>query len=270
MTYSAGAAMKNEMIEGLGYGLKVTELVREVRPLLKACNLVEHQAQGEGAQTAYLLATTPAGGVAAAVGWSVYSSGDAVLHSLAVAPSSRGSGLGASQLASAMRYLREEREVRRIYIQAQGAVGFFGGFGFVEIEPKELPSAIEGHTAFSSGEGKLMVRRYGRARHGLDQCAFLLVHNTTPDATLPVGSVFWFRQSGPVLEAFYRGGPVIRGHLLGARDGEALRFLWQQCTDEGRLMRGRGEIFFRLLEDGRRELREKIGAHPGELLLREL
>lgn len=263
-------AMQNEMIQGLGYGLKMTSQIKEVRPLLKACNLVEHDDGGRGAETRYLMATTPAGGVAAAVGWSIFSGGDAVLHSLAVAPSSRGSGVGASQLASAMRYLREERAVRAIYIQAQGAVGFFRGFGFVELDGQSVPGELANHSALGSAQGQLMVRRYGEARRGLDQSAFLLVHNTTPDATLPVGSVFWFRQSGPVLEAFYRGGPVIKGHLLGARDGEALRFLWQQCVDEGRLMRGRGEIFVHLLEDGRRELREKLGEHPGELLLREL
>lgn len=262
--------MRNEMIEGLGYGLRMTDLVREVRPLLKVCNLAEHSDEGRGAETAYMLATTSAGGVAAAVGWSVFEGGAAVLHSLAVSPSSRGSGVGASQLASAMRYLREELDVGAIYIQAQGAAGFFEGFGFVEIGRSDLPVELAEHSAFGSSEGQVMVRRYGKARRGLDQCAFLLVHNTTPDATLPVGSVFWFRQSGPVLEAFYRGGPVSRGHLLGARDGEALRFLWQQCTDEGQLMRGRGEIFVRLLSDGRRELREKLGDHPGELLLREI
>lgn len=262
--------MQNDNIESLGYRLEMTDEVKRVEPLLRACNLSQHQVDPNATETTYLLATTSAGGVAAAVGWSHYKSGDAVIHSLAVAPSSRGSGVGASQLASAMLHLREERNVKALFIRAEGAVGFFSGFGFVDIDQGAIPEELGKHSVFQQGSGKLMARYYQRARPGLDHSAFCLIHNTTPEATLPVGSVFWFRQIGPVLEAQYRGGPVIRGHLLGARDGEELRFVWQHCTEDGRLMRGKGEIFLKLLDDGRRELREKLGEHPGELLLREL
>lgn len=259
--------MQNDNIASLGYGLEMTKDVSRIEPLLRACNLAMHK---EETDTTYLVATTPAGGVAAAVGWSRYEGNSAVVHSLAVAPSSRGSGIGASQLASAMLYLREELKMDSLYLVAEGAVGFFAGFGFVEANSADLPGSLAGHSMMQNRKGRLMARRYGEPRHGLDNCAFCLIHNTTPEATLPVGSVFWFRQCGAVLEAQYRGGPVVRGHLLGARDGQALRFVWQHCTEDGRLMRGRGEIFVKLLDDGRRELREKLGDHPGELLLREL
>lgn len=261
--------LQNQSITGLGYRLELCESVSRLGPLLEACKLPQFEVSG-ASRTEYLVAATRAGGVAASVGWSLYSPKTAILHSLAVAPTSRGSGIGASVLAGAMLHLRETLDVEGVYLRTSGAVGFFGGFGFVEVGRDELPIELETNAFATQGEGRLMARQYGRVRPGLDQCAFCLIHNTTPEATLPTGSVFWFRQIGAVLEAQYRGGTVTRGHLLGARDGESLRFVWQHCTEAGRLMRGEGEIFLTLLEDGRRELREQMGDVPGELLLREL
>jgi N-acetylglutamate synthase-like GNAT family acetyltransferase len=261
-------SLRNDSIASLGYRLELTEDTRRVEAILRACSLSSPDLHPP--DTTYLLSCTRAGGVAAAVGWSHLDSGHAILHSLAVAPTSRGSGIGASQLASAMLHLRDDLDVKGVYIRAEGAVGFFSGFGFEEIERQDLPEPVATHPIFQEGTGQLMARRYGTRRPGLDQSAFCLIHNTTADATLPVGSVFWFRQAGPALEAQFRGGPVIRGHLLGARDESKLRFSWQSCTNDGRLLRGEGEIQVSVLPDGRRELRERLGKDPGELLLREL
>ena len=262
----------NDNLSSLGYELERTDDGKGVRRLLDVCglDLIDDELP-KALESTYLVAATPAGGVAAAVGLARYSGRDAVVHSLAVAPSSRGIGIGASLLASTMLYLREECDVESIYIDVdEGLSGYFRRFGFIDVDDDELPSAVAGHPSFVDGGEIPLVRRYGVERHGLDQCAFCLMHNTTEDATLPVGSVFWFRQSGPVLEAQYRGGPVRRGQLLGAMDGEALRFLWQSCTGDGDLMRGDGEIIIEPLDDGRREMRETLGEDPGELLLREL
>lgn len=260
---------QNHNVTGLGFGLDFTSDFGRLEPLLRACNLAKFDDSGAKG-TEYVIASTRAGGVAASVGWSLYGPDIAILHSLAVAPSSRGSGIGASVLAGAMLRLREVLGVDSIYIRASGAVGFFTGFGFLEISAKELPPELEENNFAHGGSGRLMARKYGRSRPGLDQCAFCLIENNSTNAKLPTGSVFWFRQSGAVLEAQYRGGTVVRGHLLGARDGQSLRFVWQQCTESGELLRGSGEIFVKVLDDGRRELREKMGEHPGELLLREL
>ncbi len=261
--------IENANIASLGYRLETADDVDRVRPLLDACGLQVREGQFDDAdEQTYLVAATPAGGVAAAVGWALYNGGASVIHSLSVAPSSRGGGLGASLLASTMLHLREEQGVENIYIGVHRRLAsYFSRLGFVGAE--ELPESLVDHPIFEGEFTQAMARRYGVERHGLDQSAFCLIHNTTDDATLPVGSVFWFRQSSAVLEAQYRGGRVGRGQLLGAMEGGTLRFLWQACTTKGELMRGDGEIHISTLDDGRRELRETLGEDPGELLLRE-
>ena len=81
-------------------------------------------------------------------------------------------------------------------------------------------------------------------------------------------------QTGVVIESSYRGGPVRRGHIIGAISDDELNFCWHQYVDDGRLQSGDGTIFVELLEDGRRELRETLStamtSKTNELLLREL
>ncbi|MFU8804795.1 MAG: GNAT family N-acetyltransferase [Bradymonadaceae bacterium] len=268
--------VSNEHIGSLGYRLEYAPEDDDVRPLLKASGLEPLSEVDETIwkATRYLVARTLAGGIAACVGWNG-AGGSAVVHSLAVATSSRGSGIGASLLATAMGIIREEDGADAIFICTDTARRFFGSFGFGREDRTKIPAEVAAHPAFSEASEfhDVMVRRYGIARHGLDHCAFRLIHNTTRHATLPPGSVFLFVQSGPVLESSYRGGPVMRGHLIGAMNGSELRFMWHQYTHDGELMQGDGQIFVNPLEDGRRELREKLTEgddDPGELLMREV
>lgn len=268
--------VRNEHIESLGYRLEYASAQEDVYPLLKACDLEPIGAIDEEIwdATHYLVARTLAGGIAACVGWNAAGAW-ALVHSLAVAPSSRGSGIGASILATAMGILREEEDVDSVFLNSGSAGRFFSSFGFMREERGLLPVEVVAHPAFGDLQsgGDAMVRRYGVPRLGLDHCAFRLIHNTTRQATLPPGSVFLFTQSGAVLESSYRGGPVVRGHLMCAMNGQELRFLWHQYTQDGQLMQGDGQIFVSPLADGRRELREKVSEgddDPGELLMREV
>lgn len=268
--------LRNEHIESLGYRLEYASAPEDMSPLLKACELepIGEIDEGIWQGTNYLVARTLAGGIAACVGWNTAGRW-ALIHSLAVAPSSRGSGIGASILATAMGHLREEEDVDSVFLNSGSAGRFFSSFGFVREDPGQLPVEVAAHPAFGAlqSPGEAMVRRYGVPRLGLDHCAFRLIHNTTRQATLPPGSVLLFTQSGSVLESSYRGGPVVRGHLMCAMNGQELRFLWHQYTQDGQLMQGSGQIFVSPLADGRRELREKVtegGDEPGELLMREV
>lgn len=267
---------RNEHIANLGFHLDTTDDPGRIAALLAASGLTELDTAlpDPWAASEYLLAGTTAGGVAACIGWN---RGDhiAVLHSLAVAPPSRGSGIGASMVAEAMSALVDQGPIERIYLSTASARSFFHAFGFEALDQADLPQPVTLHPAFAnrSADSSAMVRRYRPVTRGLDHRAFRLVHNTTPDATLPPGSVFFFRQSGSIIESTYRGGSIRRGHLIGAIQGNSLNFLWQHAIDTGELLRGDGHIFVDELSDGRRELREKLSGHtdnPGELLLREV
>lgn len=265
---------RNQHIASLGFRLEDTRDVDEVRRLLRASGvepLGEQAQRGPWQPSTYLMACTTAGGTAACVGWT-RGEDCIVLHSLAVAAPSRGSGIGASMLATVLGEAMDAQPVREIYLTTRTARRFFADFGFELLEPDDIPYAVRAHPAFArSPQGSVpMVRRYLPRKRGLDQCAFRLIHNTTADATLPPGSVFLFRQSGSMLEAQYRGTPVQRGHLIGAIHAQKLDFLWHQALTDGELDHGGGRILVDELDDGRRELREKLGRDPGELLLREV
>ncbi len=175
-------------------------------------------------------------------------------------------------LATVLGEAMDEKPVEEIYLTTRSARRFFADFSFELVEPDAIPYSVRAHPAFARApSGSVpMVRRYKPQKRGLDQCAFRLIHNTTEQATLPPGSVFLFRQSGSTLEAHYRGTPVKRGHLIGSFKGDKLIFKWHQVLDNGQLASGSGRILVNELDDGRRELREKLGHDPGELLLREV
>jgi N-acetylglutamate synthase-like GNAT family acetyltransferase len=267
---------RNEHIASLGFRLSKTDDLDRVGPLLEASGLASIDSPMNTVWDAseYLVAGTTAGGVAACVGWN-RAPEDIVIHSLAVAPSSRGSGIGASMLAEAMAEVIDADPVDRIFLCTRAARSFFAAFGYSEIGFDELSNHVREHPSFTGCESECtaMVRRYHPVARGLDQRAFRLVHNTTNDATVPPGAVFLFKQSGSIIESHYRGGPVQRGHLIGSIKGNELNFLWHHAIENGDLMRGDGRIFVNELGDGRRELRERLSGNPqnpGELLLREV
>lgn len=265
--------MVNEHITSLGYRLEFAEDESVIKPLLEACDLeFVPESENPWHQSEYLMACTQAGGLAACVGWSRHER-HAILHSLGVAPSSRGSGVGAGILATAMGHVMDSQPVESFYLTTTSGAArrLFASMGFVVLEDEELPEHVAEHPIFdeASDSARSMIRDYTAARRGLDNFAFRLVHNDTPEATTPLGSVFFFKQTGSVIEANYRGDPVVRGHLLGAIDGDDLHFCWHHFTRGGRLMSGDGNITLETLPDGRRELRETFKG-SGELLLREV
>ncbi|QDG52747.1 GNAT family N-acetyltransferase [Persicimonas caeni] len=268
------AVTRNRHIASLGFRLEETRSIDKVRPLLRASGvepLREAAQAGPWEPSTYLVSCTAAGGISACVGWT-RSDECIVLHSLAVASPSRGSGIGASLLATVLGEAMDDKPVEAIYLTTRSAKRFFADFSFELVEPDTIPYGVRAHPAFAHApSGSFpMVRRYKPQQPGLDQCAFRLIHNTTDKATLPPGSVFLFRQSGSTLEAQYRGTPVKRGHLIGAIKGEQITFRWHQALENGELASGSGKIIVSELDDGRRELREKLGQDPGELLLREV
>jgi len=265
---------RNEHLSALGFRLEHPDSADEVRRLLRACKVEPVEDPDEGGWTPpdYLVAATRAGGIAASVGWN-RDSDTAIVHSLAVAPSSRRNRVGASLFATALGDLMDSSPVEAIYLVTDVAREFFASFGFEPIDRSEVPDDVQKHPSFrrAAPDATRMVRRYHPiTQRGLDQCAFRLIHNTTEDEVLAPGSVFLFEQSGGIVEASYQGEPVQRGHLIGATEGERLDFLWHQYLTGGTLMQGDGEIYVDDLPDGRRELREQLGDDPGELLLREV
>jgi N-acetylglutamate synthase-like GNAT family acetyltransferase len=270
--------MLNEHITSLGYRLEYTDDASRVEPLLRACRMDPLPLSGDGWEPAkFLIACTLAGGTAACIGWN--RSDDAVvLHSLAVAPTSRGSGIGAGLLASAMGDIMDRRAAPAMYLitDNNGARRLFESAGFSPLDAADVPESVKTHPAFqrASDRAMPMIRRYHSTKRGLDNCAFRLILNDTDDATLPPGSVFFFRQTGDLIESSYRGGTVRRGHLIGSISGDELRFCWHQYIEDGSLQSGDGTIYVEMLPDGRRELRETLSSvestETNELLLREV
>lgn len=266
--------MLSQHITSLGYRLERTDDPKVVAPLLKACALeaVTSESSAGWQPHEYLLACTSAGGIAACVGWT-RGPRQIIVHSLAVASPSRGSGIGAGLLATAMGELMDQKPVESMWLTTDSgsARRLFSSFGFQTVEADDTPDIIRAHPLMKNVPpySRIMARRYNTGHRGLDHYAFRLIENDTREATLPKGSVFFFRQFASVIEATYRGGPVVRGQLLGYIDENVLRFCWQHFTDEGRLMSGDGNITIDQLSDGRRELRECFEG-SGELLLREV
>jgi N-acetylglutamate synthase-like GNAT family acetyltransferase len=277
--------MLSDHITKMGFRLEFADDVRTVQPLIEASALepFADDAEDGWGPSRYLLACTRAGGVAACVGWTQHTSGHVVIHSLAVAQPSRGSGIGGGLLATAMGQLVETGKVLGFWLTTTSgnARHLFWSLGFTNVEDTEVPEFVADHPIMlAQPDGTRMARIYGEDHlsRSLDRTAFRLIQNDTHEATLPLGSVFYFRQTGLVVEASYRGGEVTRGHLLGHIQNSAIPFCWHQFVqlpDEtssrtsGRLMSGDGRIVLELMADGRRELRERFEG-SGELLLREV
>lgn len=268
---------KSDHITSLGFELE-RSTAPNLRPLLQACGMEPiDKAPAEWSRAQYLTAKTRAGGVAAAIGWN-RAEDVAVLHSLAVAPTTRGGGIGAGMLASSMAQIMEEEPVQELYLLTPGSriQRLFESAGFSSIDFDDVPETVKSHPLFTAPPkgARAMVRDYGRPRRSLDNSAFRVVINNTPGAKLPRGSVFFFRQNGGIIEADYRGGPVKRGHIIGAVHGEQLQFAWHSYIDGGDIQTGRGSILIQNLPDGRRELtqfsRPDDSFEENELVLQEL
>lgn len=273
-TTAASSPPRNEHLSALGFRLEYPQSTDGVHRLLEACDLepLPEPDGDEWGPSGYLVAATRAGGMAACIGWN-RNDDTVVLHSLAVAPSSRRHRVGASLFATAIGDIMDSSPVDEMYLSTDVARQFFSSFGFEAIDRSDIPEAVQHHPDFerASADATSMVRRYySVTQRGLDQCAFRLIHNTTEEEATPPGSIFFFQQSGSIIEADYRGDPVERGHLIGAINGQRLAFLWHQYVGDGELMQGDGQMYVDELDDGRRELREKLGDDPGELLLREV
>ncbi len=260
--------LRNEHINALGYKVAFAD-EGVVRPLLETVGL-EPLPQVDG--TDYIAATTAAGGIAACAGWTTLEQGPVVLHSLAVAPPSRGSGVGASLLATVMAYAMDRGGVPSIYLTTRRARRFFEGFGFHVLDEEDIPAHVGDHPTFQSREqGRVpMVRAYQNVPRGLDRSAFQIVENQAEDAVMPPGSLIFMHQRGAMLEAHYRGGPVSHGHILGKLDGNQLSYFWHAFSKEEALMQGQGAMTISSLDDGRRELTELGADGTIELVMREI
>lgn len=268
---------QSDHITSLGYRLE-RSMAPQLGPLLKACGMEPlHETTDAWSRAQYLTAKTRAGGVAAAIGWN-RAEDFAVLHSLAVAPTSRGGGIGAGMLASAMAQLMEEEPVSAMFLLAPGssAQRLFESAGFTGEDHEDLPEVVTSHPSFETptDQGRPMIRSYERRRRSLDNSAFRLVVNNTPEAMLPKGSVFFFKQNGGVIQALYRGGPVKQGHIIGAIIEEELKFAWHSYIRDGDLQAGTGATRIEHLTDGRRQLTQSLSQpddeEEHELVLQEL
>lgn len=246
------------MFESLGFKLEYSEDSAMIKPLLLASHVEPLADIDQDNPSEYALVTTRAGGVAACAGWTRLAE-HVVLHSLAVAPPSRGSGVGAALLAHVMGQIMDQRPVEAIYLSTMGAKRFFSSFGFVETDD-EPPQEVGQHGSFGAAGATAMVKHYRDLPRGLAQCAFRVIHNVTSDAALPHGSVIFIRQVEAMLEGNYRGGVVRKGHLLGHVQPEGVDYLWQSYLSPERLAQGHGKLVISVLEDGRRELKEHQGA----------
>lgn len=262
---------RNDHISSLGYRLESTQDTALIKPLLTACQLAPIE-EPAGHVTEYLMASTQAGGIAACVGWTRQSEDSVVIHSLVVAPPSRGSGVGASLLSSAIAMVMDSSPVEAIYLVAGEARRFFALFGFVTLDRDELPVEVLEHDAFASAASQdaCMVRHYKITPRGLDQCAFRLLENDAGEGVLPPGAVIFFKQTGQMIEATYRGGPARRGHIIGRIDQDEIAYRWHAYTDRDVIVSGFGELVITSLEDGRRQLHERDAALGGGLLMREV
>ena len=67
-----------------------------------------------------------------------------------------------------------------------------------------------------------------------------------------------FEQTGMVISARYRGGPIIDGYLIGRLDGTMFHFRYVQADVKGRVDAGVSTGVFERLFDGRLRLTEQF------------
>ncbi len=112
------------------------------------------------AHLAHFLARGPSDKPDGVVGLELYPP-VALLRSLAVAPTSRGEGVGSALLADAERYARE-RKVTDVYLLTTTAEKFFASRGYRKIDRDGAPEAIRNtqeYSALCSTSSALMHKR---------------------------------------------------------------------------------------------------------------
>jgi amino-acid N-acetyltransferase len=113
--------------------------------LLKRCGLPEADVLRH-AETA--LVARLRGGVVGSAVLELYGE-EALLRSVAVAESLRGSGLGV-RLTGAALDLAHRRGIRRVFLLTETAARFFPRFGFRSVERSQVPEAVQQSVEFRS------------------------------------------------------------------------------------------------------------------------
>jgi arsenate reductase (thioredoxin) len=107
---------------------------------LPAAGLAEHASA--------VLVARHGGGLVGTAALEIYGS-DALLRSVAVDPTRRGTGLG-QRLTRAALDLARQRGARRVFLLTETAPAFFPRFGFADVERSRVPDSIRGTVEFAS------------------------------------------------------------------------------------------------------------------------
>jgi hypothetical protein len=140
--------------------------------------------------------------------------------------------------------------------------------GAAEVEPTEAADAVKAGPEEASGAGQGSEAGEGTeeddeaeapdpaaVRAVLDGKVFAAVANT---ASGEVGRTtrFHYRQDGRMIWAEYSGGAVVRGYLVGTRDGDRLDFRYSHLNINLQTANGVCASKLEVLEDGRIRLHE--------------
>lgn len=90
----------------------------------------------------------------------------------------------------------------------------------------------------------------------LDGRTFAGVHNTAAGEVGPA-TRFEYRERDDVVWAAYAGGEIVRGYLVGTRDGDRIDFRYVHLAESGETAGGRCTSRIVTLPDGRMRLHEQ-------------
>ena len=124
-----------------------------------------------------------------------------------------------------------------------------------ESEPEEAIDAGEGTGKGNEAEPEEAAPDPAAVKAVLDGKVFAAVANT---ASGEVGRTtrFHYRQDGRMIWAEYSGGAVVRGYLVGTRDGDRLDFRYSHLNINLQTANGVCASKLEVLEDGRIRLHE--------------
>ncbi|WP_240793064.1 hypothetical protein [Arthrobacter crystallopoietes] len=124
-----------------------------------------------------------------------------------------------------------------------------------EADPEEAIDAGEGAGKDNETEPEEAAPDPAAVKAVLDRKVFAAVANT---ASGEVGRTtrFHYRQDGRMIWAEYSGGAVVRGYLVGTRDGDRLDFRYSHLNINLQTANGVCASKLEVLEDGRIRLHE--------------